>query len=453
MTLSVIILAAGQGKRMRSDRAKVLQPLGGRPLLAHVIDAAEKLGAADVHVVYGHGGEQVKQAFAAAKLQWAHQAEQLGTGHAVKQAIDAVPDSATALILYGDVPLITQATLERLIAPAKRGALAVLTAEFADPTGYGRIIRDAEGAVTGIVEHKDASEPVRAVREINTGLMACPAKHMKRWLKALKNDNAQREYYLTDVVAMAVAERVEVVGVVAANEAEVHGINDRAQLARAEAIHRERCALALMEAGVTLADPARFDQRGALEAGRDVFIDVNCVFEGTVALGDRVRIGPGCVVKDARIGADTAVHAHTVIDSAEIGKGCAIGPFARIRPDSKLGEGAHVGNFVELKKSELGPGAKANHLAYVGDTTVGRDVNVGAGTITCNYDGANKHRTVIGDGAFIGSNSSLVAPVTIGAGATIGAGSVITKDAPEGKLTVARGKQVTVDGWQRPKKR
>lgn len=453
MSLSVIILAAGQGKRMRSARPKVLQPLAGRPLLAHVLASARALAARGIHVVYGHGGDAVPAAFhGESDLTWALQAEQLGTGHAVRQAIHAVPADDTVLILYGDVPLVTETTLARLLAPAAKGALAVLTAEFRDPTGYGRIVRDAEGAVTHIVEHKDASAAERAISEINTGLMAGPAAAFQRWLAALKADNAQREYYLTDVIAMAVAEKVPVVGVPAADADEVHGINDRAQLAQAEGILRARHAGALLESGVTLTDPARFDLRGTLDCGQDVSIDADCLFEGAVRLGDRVRIGKGCVIKDTVIAADTVVHPYTLIDTAQVGTACSIGPFARIRPASRLGAGAHVGNFVELKQSELGAGAKANHLAYVGDTTVGAGTNIGAGTITCNYDGANKHRTVIGDGAFIGSNSSLVAPVSIGDGATIGAGSVITRDAPAGELTVARGKQTTIPGWKRPVK-
>ena len=449
--LSVIILAAGQGKRMRSGLPKVLQPLAGRPLLAHVIDQARALQAHAIHIVYGHGGDAVPAAFQGeADLVWVEQAEQKGTGHAVQQAIFNVPDGDLVLVLYGDVPLVTPATLKRLLQPARRGALSVLAAEFSDPTGYGRIIRDQEGAVARIVEHQDADEAQRAVREINTGLLAAPARDLKRWVAALKPNNAQREYYLTDCVAAAVAKQREVQAVLAADAAEVHGINDRKQLADAERILRARAADALLDAGVTLADPLRIDVRGTLDCGMDVSIDANCLFEGAVSLGDGVRIGPGCVIKDSAIGAGTVVHPHTLIDSAQIGVGCSIGPFARIRPESTVGAGAHVGNFVELKKSELGAGAKANHLAYIGDTTVGREVNVGAGTITCNYDGANKHRTVIGDGAFIGSNSSLVAPVTIGAGATIGAGSVITKDAPAGELTVTRATQTTVPGWTRP---
>ena len=452
--LSVIILAAGQGKRMRSARPKVLQPLAGRPLLAHVIATARALQARAIHVVYGHGGDAVPAAFhGEADLVWVEQAEQKGTGHAVQLAIAKVSDGDLVLVLYGDVPLVAPATLERLLAPAQRGALSVLTAELADPSGYGRILRDAEGAVVRIVEHKDADEAQRAIAEVNTGLLAAPAIALKRWVAGLQRNNAQREYYLTDCIAAAVAEKNEVQGVPAADAAEIHGINDRRQLAEAERILRARTAAALLDAGVTLSDPLRIDVRGTLDCGLDVSIDANCVFEGAVKLGDRVRIGPGCVIKDSVLGADSVVHPHTLIDSAQIGNGCSIGPFARIRPESKVGAGAHVGNFVELKKSELGAGAKANHLAYIGDASVGREVNVGAGTITCNYDGANKHRTVIGDGAFIGSNSSLVAPVTIGAGATIGAGSVISKDAPAGELTVTRAKQTTVAGWRRPTKK
>jgi len=455
--LSVIILAAGQGKRMRSGLPKVLQPLAGRPLLAHVIGQARALAARQVHVVYGHGGDAVPGAFrpdetGEGELNWVLQREQLGTGHAVQQAIGAVPDDHLVLVLYGDVPLITAATLERLLAPARKGALGVLTAVLADPSGYGRIVRDDNGRVLRIVEHKDADARVRDIAEINTGLMAGAAKDLKRWLAGLNNDNAQREYYLTDCVAAAVAEHSEVEGVVADSADEVHGVNDRAQLARAEAILRQRRAAALLEAGVTLADPARIDLRGTLDCGHDVSIDANCLFEGAVRLGHRVRIGVGCVIKDSAIADDTVVLPYSLIDSAQVGARCSIGPFARIRPGSQLGVEAHVGNFVELKQSELGAGAKANHLAYLGDATIGAGANVGAGTITCNYDGADKHRTVIGDGAFIGSNSSLVAPVTIGAGATIGAGSVITKDAPPGELTVARAKQSTIPGWQRPVK-
>lgn len=451
--LSVIVLAAGLGKRMRSDLPKVLQPLAGRPLLAHVLASARALSPAAIHVVHGHGAERVRTAFPDADLDWVLQAEQLGTGHAVLQAAPRVPDDHLVLVLYGDVPLMSTATLARLLEPARAGALAVLTAEYADPSGYGRIVRDARGALVRIVEERDASEAERAIREVNTGLIACPAARLKSWLPRLRRDNAQGEYYLTDCVALAVADGVAVVAVCADSEEEAHGINDRLQLARAESLLRARRARALMEAGVTLADPARLDVRGEVTCGRDVYIDVDVILEGRVTLGDRVRIGPFCLLRDVSIAADTEVFSHSRIEEAEIGRRCRIGPYARIRPATRLEDEVHVGNFVEIKKSELGTGAKANHLAYLGDASVGRDVNVGAGTITCNYDGVNKHRTVIQDGAFIGSNTSLVAPVVVGAGATIGAGSVVTRDAPAEALTVARAKQVTVPGWKRPRKK
>ena len=454
MPLSVVILAAGQGKRMNSDLPKVLQPLAGRPLLQHVVDAARALdGVHAIHVVYGHGGERVREAFAGQDLQWALQAEQLGTGHAVQQAMPNVPDGDLVLVLYGDVPLTTPATLARLVAAAGKDSLAVLSARMKDPTGYGRIVRDGTGRLVRIVEHKDANTKERAIDEVNTGLMALPAAHLRRWLGELRNDNAQGEYYLTDVIVMAVKQGLKVEAVVADDEAEVQGVNDKLQLAECEATHRRRRAAELMRAGVTLADPARFDARGSLLTGRDVYIDVNVVFEGKVTLGDRVRIGPGCVIRNASIGADTEIAAHSVIDGAQVGANCRVGPFARLRPGAQLHDEVHVGNFVEVKKTELKRGAKANHLTYLGDATVGEKANVGAGTVTCNYDGVNKFRTEIGAGAFIGSGSMLVAPVTIGAGATIGAGSTITRDAPEGKLTLERSKQATIDGWKRPEKK
>ena len=452
MPISVVILAAGQGKRMKSDLPKVLQPLAGRPLLQHVIDTAREMQAADIHVVYGHGGERVREALAAPDLAWALQAEQLGTGHAVMQAMPSVPDDHLALILYGDVPMVEAATLRRLVDAASDTSIAVLSVRMQDPTGYGRIIRDRAGNVARIVEHKDANQKERAVDEVNTGLMAVPAQRLREWLGQLKNDNAQGEYYLTDIVVMAAKAGLKVNAVLAEREDEVLGVNDKVQLAEVEAVYRRRRATQLMLQGVTLADPARFDARGPVEAGRDVFIDVNVVLEGTVRLGHRVRIGPNVVIKDASIGDDTVVFANCVIDSATIGAGCNIGPFARFRPTSTLQAGVHIGNFVEVKNSHLGPGSKANHLAYVGDADIGSKVNVGAGTICCNYDGANKWRTEIGDGAFIGSGAMLVAPVKIGPGATIGAGSTITKDAPDGKLTLERSKQVTLEGWKRPEK-
>ncbi|MBP7608014.1 MAG: bifunctional UDP-N-acetylglucosamine diphosphorylase/glucosamine-1-phosphate N-acetyltransferase GlmU [Steroidobacteraceae bacterium] len=453
MPISVVILAAGQGKRMKSDLPKVLQPVAGRPLLQHVIDSARELSASDIHVVYGHGGERVRETLAAENVTWALQAEQLGTGHAVQQAMPAVPDDHLVLILFGDVPLVQAATMQRLVDAATNGeALGVLSVRMKDPTGYGRIVRDRAGTVARIVEHKDANQKERAIDEVNTGLMAASAKRMREWLAQLRNDNAQGEYYLTDVVVLAAKAGLKVNVIPADSEDEVLGVNDKVQLAEVESIYRKRRATELMLQGVTLVDPARFDARGSVTAGRDVHIDVNVVLEGTVILGNRVRIGPNVVIRDSEIGDDTVVFPNCVIDRASIGPNCNIGPFARFRPSSSLAQGVHVGNFVEVKNSILGAGAKANHLTYLGDATVGEKVNVGAGTITCNYDGANKWRTEIGAGAFIGSGAMLVAPVKIGAGATIGAGSTITKNAPDDKLTLERSKQLTLDGWKRPVK-
>lgn len=458
MNISIVILAAGQGKRMKSDLPKVLQPLAGKPLLGHVIDTAAALAPQAMHVVYGHGGEQVRaalgQTLAAAvpRHSWVLQAEQLGTGHAVQQALPQLQDTDLALVLYGDVPLIRAATLRELLALAGPASMSLLTVILDDPTGYGRILRDTEGRVLGIVEQKDASAEQLRIREGNTGVMAVPVTHLRRWLGQLSNRNAQGEYYLTDIIAMAVADGVAVAPLVAPTVAEVLGVNDKLQLAELEAEHRRSCAHELMLAGVTLADPARIDVRGRLSTGRDVFIDVNAVFEGTVTLGDRVRIGPGCVLRDCAIAADVQVNAHSVIDQATVGAHSIIGPFARLRPGARLADEVHIGNFVEVKNSSLDSGAKANHLAYVGDATVGARVNIGAGTIIANYDGVNKHHTVIGADAHTGSNSVLVAPLTVGEGATIGAGSTVSKDVPAGKLTVARAKQVTLEGWKRPKK-
>ncbi|WP_374472971.1 bifunctional UDP-N-acetylglucosamine diphosphorylase/glucosamine-1-phosphate N-acetyltransferase GlmU [Arenimonas sp.] len=451
--LHVIILAAGEGKRMKSRTPKVLQRIAGRPMLAHVIEAARALGAAGIHVVYGHGGDQVRAAFAdQADLRWAEQAEQLGTGHAVQQAMPGVPEAARVLVLYADVPLITVATLRRLLEAATDRA-AVLAETLADPTGYGRVLLDGNGHVQAIVEHKDADEAQRAVRLVNTGVVAAPASDLRRWLGQLRNDNAQGEFYLTDIFAMARRDGRAAAHTPCDVPGEAEGANDPLQLARLERAFQRRAAEALMRAGVRFADPSRYDQRGHVEAGMDVEIDANVVLEGRVVLGDGVRIGPFCRLRDVVLGAGTVVAAHSDLEGVVAGEGCTIGPFARLRPGTELAEGVHIGNFVETKKSRLGPGSKANHLSYLGDAEIGSRVNIGAGTITCNYDGVNKSTTTIGDGAFIGSNSSLVAPVEIGAEATIGAGSVISKPAPAGKLTVARGRQVTVDGWQRPKKR
>ena len=453
MKLAVVILAAGQGKRMKSDLPKVLQPLAGRPLLGHVVSRARGLEPSSMHVVYGHGGEQVQAAFQGEDLRWALQAEQLGTGHALMQAMPHVADDELVLVLYGDVPLIDVDTLRQLIALAGPTSLSLLTVMLDDPTGYGRIVRNARGAVQKIVEQKDASRAQLKIREGNSGILAAPAKLLRRWLGKLKNANAQGEYYLTDVIAMAVKDKIKVTPLVAPRLAEVLGVNDRVQLAELEALYRADRARQLMIAGATLADPARIDVRGDVTVGRDVFIDANVLLEGQVQLGDRVRIGPNVVLRDVRVGAGTVVHPNSILEQSEVGDGCLIGPYARLRPGSKLADQVHVGNFVELKKTELGHGSKANHLTYLGDAIVGKGVNIGAGTITCNYDGVNKSQTVIDDGAFIGSGNMLVAPVRIGRDATTGAGSTISKDAPDGQLTLARSKQVTLEGWKRPMKK
>ena len=450
--LHVIVLAAGEGKRMRSTLPKVLQKIAGRPMLAHVLDTARALRPEGLHVVYGHGGGQVRTAFAdAGDLQWAEQARQLGTGHAVQQAMPGVPDGARVLVLYGDVPLIQPGTLQRLLdAP---GRLAVLGAELPEPLGYGRIVRDAEGRVARIVEHKDADEDERRIRLINTGVIAADANALRRWLDALRNDNAQGEYYLTDVFAMAAAEFTPAEIVAVEDVVETEGANDPWQLAQLERAFQLRAVRALCAQGVRVADPARVDIRGSVRAGRDVELDVDVVLEGDVVLGDGVRVGPFCRLRDVALGPGTEVRAHCDLEGARTEGAVQIGPFARLRPGTVLADGVHVGNFVETKNARLGVGSKANHLSYLGDAVVGSGVNVGAGTITCNYDGANKSTTTIEDHAFIGSNTSLVAPVTVGAGSTIGAGSVITRSTPPGELTVARARQATVEGWVRPKKK
>ena len=453
MPLSVVILAAGQGKRMNSDLPKVLQLLAGKPLLQHVIDTARTLDPADLYVVYGHGGAEVQAAFAHERLDWVLQADQLGTGHAVMQAMRLISDDHTVLVLYGDVPLVSAACLGELIHHADAGALALLTAKLDDATGYGRIVRDAAGAVTGIVEQKDASGEQLSIREANSGLMAAPAGRLREWLLGIGRNNAQREYYLTDVVAGAVQAQTPVTGIPVARAVAVLGVNDRIQLAQVESAYRAARALELMNAGARLADPLRIDIRGDISVDRDVFIDVGAVLVGKVHLGARVQVGPYCVIRDSRLAADTEVRAHSVIEDAVVGENCRIGPFARLRPGTALGPDVHVGNFVEIKKTSVGAGSKVNHLSYVGDATLGAGVNVGAGTITCNYDGVNKSETVIEDGAFIGSGSMLVAPVRIGAGATIGAGSTITQPAADGKLTLARARQLTVQNWSRPTKK
>jgi bifunctional UDP-N-acetylglucosamine pyrophosphorylase/glucosamine-1-phosphate N-acetyltransferase len=451
MSLGVVILAAGQGTRMKSDLPKVLHPLAGRPLLGHVVDCARALSPQRIVVVHGHGGDRVRETFATdVDLHWVEQAQQLGTGHAVQQAMPALADVDRVLVLYGDVPLTRPATLEALIGAAGDG-FGLLTVTLDDPSGYGRIVRDAAGDVRRIVEHKDADAAERAIAEVNTGIMLMPRARLQDWLAGLSNDNVQGEYYLTDVLAMAVDEGLTIRVVQPGEVAEAEGVNHRVQLAELERTLQRWTAESLMLDGVTLRDPARLDVRGTLRCGRDVEIDINTLFEGVVELGDRVRIGAHCVVRNARIGDDVEILDHCVIEDASIGAGSRVGPFARLRPGAELVGGAHVGNFVEIKQSRIGLGSKVNHLSYVGDTEIGEGVNIGAGTITCNYDGANKHRTVIGDRAFIGSNSALIAPVTVGEGATIGAGSVISKDAPAEKLSLTRPRQVSLD-WKRPTK-
>ncbi len=450
--MNVVILAAGQGKRMRSDLPKVLHRLGGRPLLAHVLDTARELGAGRVCVVYGHGGEAVREALDAEDLVWVRQEPQLGTGHAVLQTLTFLAPDVPTLVLYGDVPLIGAATLSRLIELAGSG-LGILTEDLEEPDGYGRIVRDGEGRVLRIVEERDASDEERALSEINTGFMAAPTSALLRWLPVLDNNNAQGEYYLTDIVRLAIGEGMPVATTQPDASWEVLGVNSKVQLAELERLHQYRNALLLMEQGVTLLDPDRIDVRGELDCGRDVTIDVNCVFEGRVVLGDGVEIGAHCVLKNAVVGAGSRIAPFSHIEDAEAGSGCVIGPYARLRPGTKLGADVHIGNFVEVKNSTVADRSKANHLAYVGDATIGRNVNIGAGTITCNYDGASKHRTVIEDDVFIGSDTQLVAPVTVGRGATLGAGTTLTEDAPPDKLTITRIKQTTVPGWKRPVKK
>ena len=438
MPLSVVILAAGQGKRMNSDLPKVLQPLAGKPLLQHVVDTARELNPAAIHVVYGHGGAQVQAALGHENLDWVLQAEQLGTGHAVLQAMHVIPDDHTVLVLYGDVPLVRAACLGELVHAVDLGCLALLTVNLVDASGYGRIVRDGGGRVTGIVEHKDASTEQLRIGEANSGLMAAPASRLRAWLSGLDRNNAQREYYLTDVVAGAVRSGAAITAIPVIHPVEVLGVNDRMQLAQVEAGYRRDRAEELMTAGATLADPLRIDVRGEVTVERDVFIDVNAVLVGTVHFGARVRVGPNCVIRDSTIGADTEIHANCVIEESVVGTRCRLGPFARVRPGTTLAQDVHLGNFVEVKNSRIGADSKINHLSYVGDSTVGAEVNVGAGSITCNYDGANKWPTAIEDGAFIGSGCMLVAPVRIGAAAA------------EDELTLTRARQVTVADWNRP---
>ncbi|MDR3391468.1 MAG: bifunctional UDP-N-acetylglucosamine diphosphorylase/glucosamine-1-phosphate N-acetyltransferase GlmU [Sulfuriferula sp.] len=450
---NVVILAAGRGTRMMSDLPKVLHPLAGRPMLAHLLDTARSLDPLQICVVYGYGGEQVPQAIGGTDITWVLQAEQHGTGHAVQQVLPYLAGSGVTLILYGDVPLTTADTMRALTAVAVQDKLALLTVNMDDPSGYGRIVRDACGKVLAIVEHKDADAQTRTITEVNTGLMALPTHRLAGWLSRLSNDNAQGEYYLTDIIAMAVADGVAVQTCQPAHHREILGVNSKAQLAQLERLHQHEVANRLMMQGVTLLDPARLDVRGSLHCGRDVMIDVGCVFEGRVELGNNVSVGAHCVLQNVRIGAGTQIAAFSHLVDATVGTDNHIGPFTRLRPGTVLAADVHVGNFVEIKNSQVDDGSKINHLSYVGDSTVGKQVNIGAGTITCNYDGANKHRTVIEDNAFIGSDTQLVAPVTVGKGATIGAGSTITRDAPAGELTLSRSKQLTITGWQRPVKK
>ncbi len=451
--LSVVVLAAGRGTRMKSDLPKVLHPIAARPMLAHVIDSAQSLNPQAIHVVYGHGGERVKEQLSDLPVSWVLQSQQLGTGHAVSQAMEVIADSQIVLVLYGDVPLISPATLARLVDAAKDNRLGLLTAELGDPTGYGRIVRDSAGNVRSIVEQKDASADQLAIAEINTGMLAVNAGQVRGWLSSIDNGNSQGEYYLTDIIALAVESGVTINAISTTDLPEIEGVNNRLQLANLERVFQQRQASRLMLEGVTLRDPGRFDLRGQLKVGRDVEIDIGVLIEGEVELGDRCYIGPNCILKNVVLGSDVRVEANSILESSTVGKQCLIGPFARLRPECHLADGVKVGNFVEMKKSTVEKGSKISHLSYVGDTLMGANVNVGAGTITCNYDGANKHQTVIGDDVFIGSDTQLVAPVTIGNGATIGAGSTITHNAPAAELTLSRSEQKTRKGWKRSLKK
>ncbi len=451
MNLEVVILAAGQGTRMKSNLPKVLHPLAGRPLLEHVVATAMSLHPEAIHVVIGHGGEEVVAALSSYPLRWVTQHEQLGTGHGVLQALPGLSPDSTVLVLYGDVPLIDRATLENLVALAAEGP-ALLTARLADPAGYGRILRDSTGALQGVVEEKDASAEQRAIDEVNTGVLAAPARDLQRYLPRVGNDNRQGEYYLPDILAMTVAEGRPVASSEAGSEIEVLGVNDRVQLNQVEREYQRRQAEGLMRAGVSIADAGRLDIRGRLRCGLDVSIDVNVVFEGEVSLGDGVTVGPNCVLKDVTVAAGSTIHALCHLQDTEVGPGCSVGPYARLRPGTVLGEGARIGNFVETKEAAIGPGSKVNHLSYIGDCEMGAGVNIGAGTITCNYDGANKYKTEIGAGVFVGSNSTLVAPLRIAEAGFVGAGSTITKDVGSKELALGRSIQRNIEGWQRPVK-
>lgn len=451
-SLSVVILAAGKGTRMYSDLPKVLHPLAGKPMVQHVIDTALKLGAQNVHLVYGHGGDLLKEKLSDQPLNWVLQAEQLGTGHAMQQAAPHFSDDEDVLMLYGDVPLISGETLQRLLAAKPQGGIGLLTVKLANPTGYGRIVRENDNVV-GIVEHKDATAEQHKINEINTGILVASGRDLKRWLCKLNNNNAQGEYYITDIIALAHQEGHRIEAVHPERLSEVEGVNNRLQLSALEREYQSEQAQKLLLAGVMLLDPARFDLRGELIHGRDISIDTNVIIEGTVKLGDRVRIGTGCVLKDCVIGDDCEISPYTVIENATLATECTVGPFARLRPGADLAEKAHVGNFVEMKKARLGKGSKAGHLSYLGDAEIGDNVNIGAGTITCNYDGANKFKTIIGDDVFVGSDTQLVAPVTIGNGVTIAAGTTVTKNVAEKELVLSRVKQTHIQGWKRPVKK
>lgn len=452
MTVEVIVLAAGQGTRMRSRLPKVLHCIAGKPMLSHVIDTANKLSAEAIHVVVGHGAEQVKEHFEHESVNWVIQQQQLGTGHAVAQAMPHINDASTALIVYGDVPLVTAETLGALLNSCSENTLSLLTVKLSDPSGYGRIVR-VDNKITEIVEQKDAQAEQLLIDEVNTGILAVPASKLKQWLPTLSADNAQQEYYLTDIIAMAVAEEMTVVTHHPAKAMEVEGANNRAQIAALERFYQSQQAEKLMANGATIADPSRIDVRGNVTVGSDVFIDINCVFIGNVILADEVTIGPNCVIEDSTVGAGSVIKANSVLEQAIVANGCDVGPYARLRPGTLLADRAKIGNFVEIKKADIGEDSKVNHLSYVGDSTVGSNVNIGAGTITCNYDGANKFQTIIGDDVFVGSNSSLVAPVTIADNATIGAGSTITGDVKAKQLSIARSKQRNIDNWKRPSKK
>jgi len=453
MPVDIVILAAGQGTRMNSSLPKVLHPIAGKSMLQHVLDAASEFGEVEINVVIGHGAQQVRDAIKDEHLHWVLQEKQLGTGHAVKQALPNLREDAAVLVLYGDVPLVSVSTLKQLVMQVDENSMALLTVELDNPSGYGRILRSKAGDVKAIVEHKDATEEQRRVKEVNTGIMAVHQSRLASWLKELSNNNAQKEYYLTDIVGFANRDKVAVNALVSDSAAEVLGVNDRYQQAQLERLCQERIARQLMAQGVTLLDPARFDCRGHVTAGKDVRIDVNNVFEGDVVLGNNVIIEPNCFIKNATVGNDVIIKANSVLEDVVIADHCDVGPFARLRPGTELKQGAKIGNFVETKKSIIGKGSKLNHLSYGGDADIGEDSNIGAGTITCNYDGVNKHKTVIGDHVFIGSNTSLIAPVIVEYGATVGAGSVVTSDVKKNQLAVARGKQRNIDNWQRPTKK